>query len=69
MTIGVSTACLYPMETEKALRALGESGVQNVEIFLKSWSELSPAFRDALTGIRCPYHMRVVSVHPFASGL
>ncbi len=69
MTIGVSTACLYPMETEKALRALGESGVQNVEIFLNSWSELSPAFRDALTGIRDAYHMRVVSVHPFTSGI
>lgn len=69
MPIGVSTACLYPLETEKALRALGENGVQTTEIFLNSWSELSPAFCDTLIHIRDTYRMQVVSVHPFTSGI
>lgn len=69
MPIGVSTACLYPMETEKALRALGESGVRTAEIFLNSWSELSESFVRELSAIREEYGMRITSVHPFTSGL
>ena len=40
MDIGVSTACLYPLETEKALYELAERGVKNVEIFVNSIDEL-----------------------------
>lgn len=69
MSIGVSTACLYPLETEKALHALAESGVRTTEIFLNSWSELSAGFCNSLCHIRDAYHMRVASVHPFTSGI
>lgn len=31
--IGVSTACLYPEQTEESLRYLAENGVQTVEVF------------------------------------
>ena len=34
MDVGVSTACLYPLETEKALYELAERGIKNVEILM-----------------------------------
>ena len=40
MDIGVSTACLYPLETEKALYELAKREVKNVEIFINSVDEL-----------------------------
>mgnify|MGYP003106135409 CR=1 FL=1 len=69
MPIGVSTACLYPLETEAALRALGECGVRSTEVFLNSWSELSPDFCKELIRVRDAYAMKVVSLHPFTSGI
>ena len=37
MDIGVSTACLYPLETEKALYELAKRGIKNVkEVFIAS---------------------------------
>ena len=69
MGIGVSTACLYPMETEGALEVLGACGVRETEIFLNSWSELSDSFCRELERIRAGYGMRVVSIHPFTSGI
>ena len=69
MSIGVSTACLYPMETEKALAVLGACGVEVTEIFLNSWSELSDDFCRQLRNLREQYGMRVRSIHPFTSGI
>lgn len=69
MEIGVSTACLYPLETEKALEALGNCGVRETEIFLNSWSELTETFCKELERIQAGYGMRVVSIHPFTSGI
>ena len=40
MDIGVSTACLYPLETEKALYELAKRGIKNVELFINSVDEL-----------------------------
>lgn len=67
MSIGISTSCLYPMETEKALAALGAAGVPAAEIFFNSPSELSPPFLRELCGIRDSYGMRIAAVHPFSS--
>ena len=40
MKLGISSACLYPMETEKAVRFLCESGVAEIEIFFNSACEI-----------------------------
>ena len=62
--IGVSTACLYPLETEKAFEFLAESGIKNTEIFFNTDSELSPSFVSELKRIADLNGVRVFSVHP-----
>lgn len=67
MIIGVSTACFYPEETERALCRCGEMGVQSTEIFFNAPSELKGSLLHELVRIRSAYDMRIVSVHPFTS--
>ncbi len=67
MDIGVSTACLYPMETEKALRALGEAGITTVEVFLNADCEARPPILHELCRIRDYYGMEIRAVHPYTS--
>lgn len=65
--IGVSTACLYPLETEKSLEFLGRSGVKRTEIFFNASCELCDDFVTLLGKIRDEYQMEIVSVHPTMS--
>lgn len=65
--IGVSSACFYPLETEKALETAGECCFHTVELFLNSHSELEDSFVDELIAIKEKYNLDIVSVHPFAS--
>ena len=44
MKAGVSTACLYPMQTEEALETLAKMGIKTLEIFFNAPSELSKPF-------------------------
>lgn len=67
MKIGISTASLYPMQTEQALALLGEGGVRHTEVFFNAASELEPPLLDELCRIRQAYDIRVASVHPFLS--
>lgn len=67
MDIGVSTACLYPLETEKALYELAERGEKNVEIFVNSIDELEGQVLVELRRIIGEYGMNVLSMHPFSS--
>ena len=67
MNIGVSTASLYPLETELALKKIGEAGVKNTEIFFNCESELKPAFIDMLIDIKDEYGINVTSIHPTCS--
>lgn len=67
--IGISTASLYPMETEKALIALGEMGVRYTEIFFNSPCELKAGFLKEINAIKDAYGMEIVSVHPFTSSV
>ena len=64
MNIGVSTASLYPLETELALEKIGKSGVKNAEIFFNCEGELKPAFIDMLCDIKDEYGINITSVHP-----
>lgn len=67
MSYGISTSCLYPMNTELALRELGERGVETCEVFLNSISETTPEFAAILNDIKSEYGMKITAVHPFSS--
>jgi sugar phosphate isomerase/epimerase len=67
MKIGISSASLYPLETEKALDFLGENGVEVTEIFFNSPSELNREFIAELRKIREYHGIEVCSVHPCGS--
>lgn len=67
MAFGISTSCLYPMNTEKSLEALGKMGVKTCEVFLNSISETTPEFEKTLNAIKNEYGINIVSVHPFSS--
>ena len=65
LTAGVSTACLYPLPTEEALYDLALGGIQNVEIFINSHSELRKSFIMSLADILRRFDMSCCSLHPF----
>lgn len=67
MRIGLSTSCLYPLETEKALCAVCEKGCECTEIFFNALCELEEDFVDNLLEIKNRYNTPVVSVHPTMS--
>lgn len=69
MTSGISTATLYPLETEKAVKTLGELGIKNIEIFVNDTSETDGKIRDDVISFVRQYDMNVLSVHPFLSPL
>ncbi len=69
MKAGVSTACLYPTEVEKAFRQLAENGVKTAEIFVNSHCELSGPYRAEMLAVQKEYGIDVVSVHPFTCGI
>lgn len=68
MSIGISTACLYPMYTEQALDTLLLQGFRLFEIFFNSPSELEPEFVSMLGNKLRQYGGTLKSVHPFTSG-
>lgn len=65
--IGVSSSCLYPLETEKSLEFLGKSGVKYAEIFFNASCELEDDFVRLLDKIRREYGMEITSIHPTMS--
>ena len=67
MSIGISTASLYPENTETALDFLGKSGVLCAEIFFNAECETFPDFVRELVRIKNYYGMKITSVHPFTS--
>ena len=67
MDVGASTACLYPLETEKALHELAVRGVKNVEIFINSVDELEGGIFADIKKTISDYGINVKSFHPFSS--
>ena len=55
---GVSSACFYPLETEKSLELAGECGFHTVELFLNSHSELEDSFVDELISVKNKYNLK-----------
>lgn len=69
MRIGVSTACLYPLELEKGLDELLSMDFRLFEIFFNTVSELEPDFVKEMK-VRIDAHgAQVKSVHPFTSAI
>lgn len=62
---GVSTACLYPMPVEDSLYELALGGVQQVEIFLNTHSELRRSFIMNLAALLERFGVTCRSLHPF----
>ena len=67
MSIGISTSCFYPLETEISLSKIAKAGVKTAEMFFNSQSELKPAFIDMLLRIKNEYGMAITSIHPTMS--
>ena len=67
MDIGLSSACFYPLETEKSIVRAGETGVKTIEIFMNADSEFEPAFVKSMADICKSYGMKVSSVHTMGS--
>ena len=66
INIGISSACLYPMYTEDAIKVLVDNGVKHTEIFFNSFSELSSGFIGDLRRILIPANVTVEAIHPFS---
>ncbi|MEI6579992.1 MAG: sugar phosphate isomerase/epimerase [Eubacteriales bacterium] len=67
MSIGVSTSCYYPLETEQALLKIASLGVKTCEIFFNSFSEIKSVFLKEICQICDANGIRVPSIHPFFS--
>lgn len=65
----ISTACLYPLETEKSLAALLKLGFRQFEVFANCESEFSDEFVSQLASTLKAYSAHVNSVHLFTCGL
>lgn len=66
---GISTACLYPLETERAFQTLLELGFRRFEVFFNCMEELGQPFLRELRHLAEAYGASFVSVHPFTSGI
>jgi len=51
MSIGISTASFYPLETEDAIALISENRIECTEIFFNSNRELKHSFIDYLLDI------------------
>ena len=67
MDIGLSSACFYPLETEKSVLSACETGVKTIEIFMNANSEFQPAFVKNMADICNLYGVKVASVHTMGS--
>ncbi len=67
MRLGISTACYYPLETEKALIKVGEAGAKTAEVFFNASCELEDEFIKQLIKIQDCYGIFITSVHPTMS--
>ena len=69
MRVGASTACFFPLETEKALANVLDLGFNDIEIFFNTTSELEDGFVKELKKNADENDAKILSVHPFSSAL
>lgn len=65
--LGVSSACFYPLETEKAFDKVCEIGCGFAEVFLCAPSELDETFIRQIKEHADAAGINILSVHPFSS--
>lgn len=69
MEVGMSLACFYPMEPERALDEAAALDIRVCEIFLNTFSELDESYLHFLRDACDQKGIAVYSVHPFTSFL
>lgn len=67
MNTGISTACFFPMLTEKSLEELLKKGTKTLEIFFNSPCESNREFMMSLMPMISCYNAKIVSIHPCTS--
>lgn len=67
MKVGVSTACLYPMLTERSITTLIDMGVREFEVFFNTSSELEASYVRYIARLIKKSGGTVYSVHPYSS--
>ena len=65
--LGVSSACFYPLETEKAFDRVCRIGCGFAEVFLCAPSELDDFFIRQIKEQADAAGIEILSVHPFSS--
>lgn len=67
MSIGISTASFYPLETEEAIAILSENSIPCTEIFFNCAKELKDSFIDYVIDIIDNSPLLVTAIHPMLS--
>jgi len=67
MSIGISTASFYPLETEEAISLIAKNQVACTEIFFNSARELKDSFSDYILDIIGNTPVRITALHPMLS--
>lgn len=69
MEVGMSLACFYPMEPEKAVAEAAALNIRVCEVFLNTYSEMNEDYLHSLRDACDSHGIRIYSVHPFTSFL
>ena len=69
MEVGISLACFYPLEPEKAVKEAQKLGVRICEIFLNTYCELEIPYLKELRKACNAAGLKVYSIHPFTSAI
>ena len=69
MKVGVSSACLYPMLTERSVMTLLDMDIRTFEIFFNTNSELEPRYIKDLSKLIKHNGGTVFSIHPYSSAM
>lgn len=67
MQIGISTACLYPMETERSMAQLIRQGFCTFEVFFNTSGELEPDYVARLHDMARQNGGQIISYHLFTA--
>jgi sugar phosphate isomerase/epimerase len=67
MKLGISSSCLYPLETDKSLEFLCKNEIPVTEIFFNSPSEILLPYVKVLENLSKTYGTEISSVHPCGS--
>ena len=69
MQCGISTACLFPLDTIESLKRLADTGARVTEIFLNTFSEMEDGYLAKLQDVLQANSIRAAALHPFSSML